>query len=208
MFLLCQKDEIAMSINPPDLPTLTVNRSFIKEFIKSQQPCCALGFVEVQNRQCAFIALRPENPIPSHVTNQGFAFGHALIGNRNFEVIQFVFDFYGFQTFNVLLNPNNPIVQSVLQIMIEDGDYFFFTLDQSSGSVTAFRSEIGKDILTNLADNWERIQQSTTTDDQYLQAAIHFVNNPDPKGELLQWVCTENIDYLDLTQDRLEMKPA
>jgi hypothetical protein len=145
---------------------------------------------------------------PTYVTKKGFAFGHTLIGNSSFEVIQFVFDFYGFQTFNVLLNPNNPIVQSVLQTMIESGDYFFFTLDQSSGNVTAFRSEIGKDILTNLTDDWQRIQQSTTTDDQYLQAAIRFVKNPYPKGQLLQWVCSENIDYLDLTQDRLELNPA
>jgi hypothetical protein len=197
-----------MFSNPPDLPSLTVNRSFMEEFIAAEKPCCALGLVEVQNRDCAFIALRPEISIPSHITDKGFAFGHTLIGNSDFEVIQFVFDFYGFKTFNVLLNPNNPIVQSVLTKMMESGDYFFFTLDKSSGNVTTFRSEIGQDILINLTDNWQRIQQSSTTDEQYLQAAIHFVKNPDPKGELLQWVCGDNIDYLDLTQDRLEMKPA
>jgi hypothetical protein len=92
--------------------------------------------------------------------------------------------------------------------MMESGDYFFFTLDPSSGSVTAFRSEIEKATLINLTNNWQRIQQSTTTDSQYLQAVIHFVKNPNPKGKLLQWVCSDNIDYLDLTQDRLELKPA
>jgi hypothetical protein len=197
-----------MSTHSPDLPTLTVNRSFIEEFIAAQQPCCALGLVEVQNRQCAFVALHPETVIPSQVTDKGFAFGHALIGNSDFEVIHFGFDFYGFQAYNVLLNPNNPIVQKLLQTMIESGDYFFFTLDPSSGSVTAFRSEIEKDTLINLTNNWQRIRQSTTTDNQYLQAAIHFVENPNPKGKLLQWVYSDNIDHLDLTQDRLELKPA
>lgn len=197
-----------MSTPSPDLPTLTVNRSFIEEFIAAQQPCCALGLVEVQTQQCAFVALRPETAIPSHITDQGFAFGHALIGNSKFEVIHFGFDFYGFQAYNVLLNPNNPIVQKVLQTMMESGDYFFFTLDPSSGSVTAFRSEIAKDTLINLTNNWQRIQQSTTTDSQYLQAVIHFVKNPNTKGKLLQWVCSDNIDYLDLSQDRLELKPT
>ena len=197
-----------MSINPPELPSLIVNRSFIEEFVSAHQPCCALGLVEVQNRQCAFIALRPPTAIPSHITEKGFAFGHGLIGNHDFEVVQFIFNFYGFQTYNVLINPNNPTIQAVLQAMIKSGDYFFFTLDDSSGNVTAFRSDIGKDILENLTQNWQRIQQSKTTDSQYLQAAVHFVKNPKPEGKLLQWVCGDNIGYLDLTHDRLELYPA
>jgi hypothetical protein len=197
-----------MSRNPPNLPSLIVNRSFMQEFVAARQSCCALGLVEVQNRQRAFIALRPQTAIPSNITNQGFASGHGLIGNRDFEVVQFIFNFYGFQTYNVLLNPNNSTVQSVLETMMESGDYFFFTLDDASGNVTAFRSEIGTDILANLTDNWQRIQKSSTTDDQYLQAALHFVKHPDPQGKLLQWVCGDNINYLDLTHDRLEMKPA
>ncbi|MGA7953746.1 MAG: hypothetical protein WCA07_09530 [Gloeobacterales cyanobacterium] len=47
-----------------------------------------------------------------------------------------------------------------------------------------------------------------TRDEQYLQGVIHFIKNPNPKGQLLQWVCSENINALDLTQDRLELKPA
>jgi hypothetical protein len=197
-----------VSIDPPDLPTLTVNRSFMQEFVNAQQGCCALGLVEVQNHQCAFIALRPQMAIPPHITGQGFALGHGLIGNRDFEVVQFIFNFYGFQMYNVLINPNNRIVQSVLKTMIESGDYFFFTLDDTSGNFTAFRSEIGTEILTSLTQNWRRIQQSQTTDSQYLQAAVYFVKNPEPQGKLLQWVCSDNIDYLDLTHDRLEMKSA
>ena len=192
----------------PPLPTLTVNRSFMEALLAADRPCCALGMVEVQNRLCAFIALRPEVPIPSHIADKGFNFGHSLYGDSTHEVIHFAFEFYGFQTYNVLINPNHPIAQSVLQKMIESGDFFFFTLDEPSGNVTAFRSEVEKDTLKNLTDNWQRIQQSTTTDDQYLQSAIHFVKNPSPEGQLLQWVCSDNIDYLDLTQDRLEMKPA
>lgn len=196
-----------MKANPPDLPSLTVNRSFIGEFIAAEKPCCALGLVEVQNHQCAFIALRLETAIPSHITDDGFALGHTLIGNSDFEVIHFGFVFYGFQAYNVLINPNNPIAKTVLKSMIESGDYFFFTLDESSGSVTAFRSEIGRDTLLHLTENWERIQQSTTTTSQYLQALVHFVKYPHAPGRLLHWVCKDNIDYLDLTQDRLEMKP-
>ena len=192
----------------PPLPTLTVNRSFMRAFLAADRPCCALGMVEVQNRQCAFLALRPDVPIPSHVTDRGFNFGHSLYGDSTHEVIDFAFEFYGFQTYNVLINPNNPIAQSVLHSMIESGDFFFFTLDEPSGNVTAFRSEIGKDTLANLTNNWERIQGSTTTEIQYYWTRAHFAKKPEPKGLLMNWVCGDNIDYLDLTQDRLEMKPT
>ncbi|MGR3280690.1 hypothetical protein ACSYAD_37170, partial [Acaryochloris marina NIES-2412] len=74
-----------------------------------------------------------------------------------------------FQTFNVLINPNNAVAQAVLQHMIENGDYFFFAIDEETGIATAFRSEIGDDTLLGLRENWERIQHSSTTEDQYHQ---------------------------------------
>jgi hypothetical protein len=201
-------DRVAMSIHSPDLPSLTLNHACIQEFIRAQQPCCALGLVEVQNRPCAFIALCPGTTISPVIPSKGFLFSHTLIGNSDIKVIHFGFELNGFQSFNVLLNPNNPIVRKVLQTMIVSGDYFFLTLDKFSRSITGFRSEMGQDTLAHLRDNWEQIQQSSMTDEQYLQSAIHFVKNSDPKEELLQWVCSDNIDYLDLTQDRLEIHPA
>jgi hypothetical protein len=32
-----------------------------------------------------------------------------MLGNDNFEVLHFVFQFYGFETYNALINPNNPL---------------------------------------------------------------------------------------------------
>jgi hypothetical protein len=82
-----------------------------------------------------------------------FALGLAVLG-----VIQFSFHFYGFKTYNVLVNPNNPIVQTVLTTMIESGDYFFFALDSNS-SATTFRSEIGETNLRGLETNLPRIRR-------------------------------------------------
>ena len=63
------------------LPSLTVNRSFIAEFIEAEKPCCALGMVEVEDQQSGFVALRPEPMIPPGATDLGFNFGHTLFGN-------------------------------------------------------------------------------------------------------------------------------
>ena len=59
-------------------------------------------------------------------------------------------------------------------------------------------------LITNLG----QIQGSKTTDAQYQRALARFRRHPDPPGQVLNWVCRDNVDYLDLTQDRLEMNPA
>jgi hypothetical protein len=75
-------------------------------------------------------------------------------------------------------------------------------------SVTAFRSEIGQEKLARLSTNLWQIQRSTTTDTQYQRALARFRRHHAPPGQGLNWVCRDNVDYLDLTQDRLEMNPA
>jgi hypothetical protein len=170
-------------------------------------PCCALGVVEERKRQCGLLALRPDKIIPAHITDGGFRFGHSLLGTADFEVVHFAFHFYGFETYNVLVNPNNSLVQAVLTMMVTSGDYFFFELS-ATGSVTTFRSEIGQTALAGLKTNLPRIQQSRTTDTQYRKAVSAFMRNPDPPGTLLNWVCQDNAEYLNLTKDRLDLTPV
>ena len=188
------------------LPTLTVNKSFMREFVAADAPCFALGMVEEGKRRCGFVALRPGRVIPEEVSNDGFRFGHGLLGNDNFEVVHFAFGFYGFETYNALINPNNPLAQAVLRAMVEGGDYFFFALD-SNESATAFRSEIGQGNLTMLKNNLVRIVGSTTTEAQYNKAVTLFRKNPEPPGPLLRWVCRDG-KYANLTADRLELTPT
>jgi hypothetical protein len=84
-------------------------------------------------------------------------------------VVHFAFQFYGFETYNALVNPNNPLARAVLTAMVESGDYFFFALD-SNESTTAFRSEIGQGNLMMLKNNLARIRGSKTTEAQYEKA--------------------------------------
>ena len=189
------------------LPTLTVNGSFMREFVSADEPCFALGMVEERKRQCAFVALRPDKFIPPDVCDLGFRFGHSLLGNASFEVVHFAFEFYGFATFNALVNPNNPLARAVVTAMVESGDYFFFALN-SNGGVTAFRSEIAHGSLPSLESHLPRILHSQTTDEQYERAVAVFMRNPTPPGTLLRWVCRQDAEYLNLTEDRLELTPA
>ncbi len=190
----------------PFRPALTVNRPFMKEFVESDTPCLGLGLVEELGRQSGFLALRAKETIPQEVTARGMNFGHALLGDASMEVIHFVFEFYGFGFYNVLINPNDEMVQAVLDVMIEDGDYFLFSLAPNN-RVTAFRAEIGHDALSVLTANMSRIRNSTTTDDQYSRAVERFSRRPMPEGPVLNWVCRDRIEYLDMESDPLELTP-
>jgi hypothetical protein len=196
-----------MSAAHPIRPALVVNRSFMQAFLAAEPPCMALGMVEVQQQLCGMLALRLDEAIPPAIADRGFEFGHALFGNTRFAVLHLVFAFPGFQTYNVLINPNNLVVQAVLRTMLDDGDYFFCAL-QPQGHVTAFRAAIGNDVLAVLRANRARLQASTTTDAQYQQALTSFAAHPEPPGVLLAWVCRETVAALDLTTDRLTLTPA
>jgi hypothetical protein len=184
-----------------------VNRFFMQAFLAAAPPCMALGMVEVQQQLCGMLALRLDEVLSSAVADRGFEFGHTLFGTTTFAVLHFVFAFPGFQTYNVLINPNNLIVQAVLRTMLDDGDYFFFAL-HPQGQVTAFRAAIGSDSLAVLRANRARLQASTTTDAHYQQALTSFAAHPEPAGILLPWVCRETVAALDLTTDRLPLTPA
>ena len=185
---------------------LIANRQFIQELCDAEKPCVALGLVEERKRPCGFLGLRLNEAIPTEVSNRGFSFGHALLGTSQFEVIQFSFRFYGFNTYHVLVNPNNPLIQAVITRLIDRGDYFFFAIRPTTSS-TAFRADIGEDNLSQLKANWGRIQRSTTSEADYEKAVRQFRILRNPPGQVLEWVCRDNLDYLDLTRDRMEMKP-
>ena len=170
--------------SPSALPTLTVNASFIDAFLSAPAPCCALGLVEVEGRECGLLALRPDRSIPSHSTDRGFRFGHSILDTDAYEVVHFAFEFYGFATYHVLINPSNPLAQAVLNTMVTTGDYFFFALDADQ-HVTAFRSALGDDTLIFLKAHLARLQQSQTTEEQYRQAVSLFAKQPTPPGTLL-----------------------
>jgi hypothetical protein len=187
------------------LPKLTVNHKFITDFFREKSPCCAVGLVEVEGKLTSLLSLRLNESVPT--TGWGFNFGNCLIGTSKYEVIHFSFNFYGFKNYNVLINPNNPISKKVLSMMIETGDFFMF-LFNSENNLTAFRSGIEKNCLSGLKDSFSRIENSTTSDEEYLDMVTSFKKNPQPEGDFLNWVCNNNIEYIDLLKYRFDLNPS
>ena len=168
-----------MSAGPPLRPALVVHRLFMQEFLAAEAPCFAPGMVEERQRLCGMLALRLDQEMPAAVADGGFEFGHALFGTTAFVVLHLVFAFPGFQTYNVLINPNNPLVQALLRTMLDDGDYFFFALT-SQGQVIAFRAEIESDGLAVLRANRRVCRRHH--DGQPIPARPHVVCRPSRLG--------------------------
>jgi hypothetical protein len=105
----------------------------------------------------------------------------------------------------VLLNPNSPVVRSVLAHMLDSGDYFILVLGASD--VQVFRSDVGDDSLVWLQAFLPRLLASRTTAEQHRKAVAAFRRNPQPPGQVLHWICGDDAKYLDLSGDRVELTP-
>lgn len=196
-----------MSYISPSLPGLAMNRAFVETLLSAEEPSCALGMIEERQQAFGLIALRPHEIIPATVSSRGFELGHCVLGGDNFEVVQLTFEFRGFATYHVLLNPNSPVVRSVLGHMLDSGNYFILVLDYD-GDVQVFGSDVGEDSLIWLQAFLPRLLASRTTAEQYRRAVAAFSRNPQPPGQVLRWICGDDPNYLDLSGDRVELKPT
>ncbi len=188
------------------LPTLTLNALLVRDLMLAKPPCFALGYVEERGSVSGFLALRSTQAIPSASTQQGFRFGHSVLGLNGAPVLHFAFEFYGHATYHGLVSPGHYIVRRVLATMIETEDYFFFAINPDQ-TVTAFRSHLEYVDLAGLKTNHERFKQASCTPEEYEKVYKVFAKNPDPPGQLMEWVCRNNPDYLDLTAYRLALDP-
>jgi hypothetical protein len=99
------------------------------------------------------------------------------------------------------------MVKTVLNIMTENKDYFFFVLNPDNKAIT-FRSVMETENLAGLKDNMPKIMDANTTDDEYNKISESFKKNSTSKENILNWVCRNNIYYLDLSEDRIEINPC
>lgn len=188
------------------LPTLTINKLFMRDLMKEEPPCFGLGHVEVNGEVCGFLAVKPAETIPSACTADGFNFGHSVLGIDDNPVLHFGFHFYGHKTYHGLVNPGNPIVQSVLSTMTGSGRYFFFSINPDE-TVTSFGATLEGGDLAGLKTNLGRFRKVTCMPAQYEKTVKIFSENPSPPDEMLNWVCRSNKDYLNLCEYPLELTP-
>ena len=179
----------------------------MQDFLDASKPCCAVSIIEERKQVLPLLALRPGVTLPDHITARGFEFGHSVLGDNDYEIVQFAFEFRGFATYHVLLNPNDPAVCEILRRMVEQRSYFIIAIDPDQ-HVTTFRADVGETTLTGLIDHLPRLMRSTTCGARYDKVLAQFRRRPEPPGDVLARVCHGDLSYLDPTKDRMELVPT
>jgi hypothetical protein len=118
--------------------------------------------------------------------------------------VQLSFEFRGFETYHVLLNPSSPVVRSVLERMIDSDDFFILVL--GDGDAQVFRSDVGQETLFWLQAFLPQLIASRTSAAQYAEGLAEFCRRPDPPGRVLEWI-GDDVRLLDLSADRVELTP-
>jgi len=189
------------------LPQLTINALFIRDFVAAKPPCFALGYLMERGIKRGFIAIRPAMPIPESASEKGFAFGHSVIAFGGKPILHFGFAFYGHATYHGLVIPDNPVVQTVLSTMLDTEDYFFFAINPDN-HVTLFRSQLEYNDLAGLRSNQKLYSsEESCTPEQYEKGINVFRKETTPPEYVMEWVCRHNWDYLDLEKYPLPLTP-
>jgi hypothetical protein len=184
------------------LPPLTFNGHFLDVFIREDAPCAALGIVETAGEEKGFIALKAEGEIGN--LQRGFDLGTELLGNDSFAMLHLILNFSHDHIYDMLLNLGAAATKRVLSVWKATGDYFFFVF--YGGSLTAFHQSIG--------DQWYEynyfgvMENANHTQSRYDGAVESFKNKKIGHGAFLDLKYQDRVEFLDLKENRFEVKPA
>ena len=182
------------------LPPLVFNQSFFDSFGEQESPCAALGLVEIRKKETGFIAIKTGQTINSA---NGFELGAQLLGSKDFAMLHLIFSFgQGWGTYDVLLNLNTPAAKKAMSVWEKTGEYFFFVFHDSG--MAAFNNKIGQE--WHDYNFFEFTEKANNSASQFERAEKRFTESDIPHGTYLDMVFLNNSDFLDLSQDRLELK--
>ncbi|MGD9249281.1 MAG: hypothetical protein PVI60_15050 [Desulfobacteraceae bacterium] len=184
------------------LHPLTFNEYFIRSLTAEDVPCAAVGIVETAGKEKGFIALKTEGQISNQ--QSGFDLGTELLGNDNFAMLHLVLDFGGDHIYDVLLNLGAPATKRVLSVWKETGDYFFFVF--KGGGLTAFHQSLGQQWSEH--NYFGIIENADSPQSRYDGAVEAFRKNKMAHGLFFDLKYQDREEFLDLKENRFEVKPA
>jgi len=192
--------------NVTQLPVpLTINERFLRAFLDAEASCAALGLVEEARQVRGFVAARINESLPIQAARSGGDFGYELLGTDRYEIVHLILNFPGLQPYDILLNPNNPVVRKVLDVMRETAQYFIFVI--VADGMTAFHKDMDEESLDWFNRYGRVVHTSTTTIQEYERGLRNFTKDDRfMHGKLLSWVCREDMAALDSQEDRFEVR--
>lgn len=184
------------------LSPMTFNKNFISNFVGENRPCAALGIVEIARQQKGFLAFKPDKGFNESMGQNGFDLGSELLGTSKIAILHLILNFDNNHIYDVFLNLNSPVVKDVLRVWEKTDNHFFFAF--GAKGFTAFDQTLGE---AWHKDNYFRmIEKATNTVSQY-ENAVNTIKNTDMVyGKYIDLVFQNEVEFLDLTENRFEVK--
>ena len=186
------------------LPPMAFNKNFISNFVKEDRPCAALGIVEIAGQQKGFLAFKPDKDFDESMGQNGFDLGSELLGTSEMAILHLILNFGNNHIYDVFLNLNSPVAKSVFRVWEETDDYYFFAFRENG--FTAFDQTLGE---AWHRDNYFRmIEKAENTVSQYENAVNSIKDTDMVYGNYIDLVFQNEVDFLDLTENRFEVKSS
>jgi len=184
------------------LPPMTFNKNFISNFVGEDRPCAALGIVEIAGQQKGFLAFKPDKGFNELTGQNGFDLGSELLGTSKMAILHLILNFDNNHIYDVFLNLNSPVVKNVLRVWEKTDDHFFFAF--GANGFTAFDQTLGE--AWHKDNYFGMIEKATNTISQY-ENAVNTIKNTDMVyGKYIDLVFQNEVEFLDLTENRFEVK--
>jgi hypothetical protein len=184
------------------LPPMTFNKNFVSSFVGENRPCAALGIIETVGQQAGFLAFKPDKAFSASTGQNGFDLGSELLGTDKVAVLHLILKFDSMHVYDVLLNLNSPVVKKVFKVWEKTGNYFFFAFTETG--FIAFEQKLGE---AWYVDNYfGKAEKATNTQSQYENSVNAIKKNDMIYGTYIDLIFQNKVEFLDLTENRFEVK--
>ncbi len=179
---------------------LVLNEKFMHEFTAAEPPCFGMGYLEINGEVNGFFALRPVqsiNPADCYDTR----FDHSQIQKAHNTISALTFEFGASEdSYDVLLNPESPVIHAVLETMIRTQRSVMLLFN--GNAIASSHMKLAGNNLNVIKKILEAQQGITCSEETYDE--IHQILSGDRgvHNILMQWVCRNDMTYLDLSTHR------
>ena len=188
------------------IQSIFFNQSFCKSFISKEPQCAALGMAEVDGNERGFIAIRTTHKI--HYTNK-FDLDVKVVGYIGFAMLHITLSFKNNEKYNMLINLNSE-AKNVISTLEEAGECYVFNFH--SNGVEVFNNQLDQNWYDFLGKKWidnnlfNIASKANNSVEQFNKYASCYKDTEDVSGVFINMIYQDNDAFLDLQNDRIELK--
>lgn len=171
---------------------VTLNQRFISQFLDAPAPCFALAHIQRSGRTGGSIVIRLPFRLPANLRTTDFRFEQSPFWVEDSPLLCVSIKFRSGILYHGLASLHNSTVKVVFESVLKSGECPLLLIDSAQTAIAMNFPTAG--LIRNLAHLWQNSGQRWV--------------NPLPIGQVMQWVCYEDLRQLDLNGRCAVLEPA